>query len=363
MTRLAGVDAARAVAVAGMVIVNFEVVMFAGDRGPGWLRAMVGGLEGRAAAAFVVLAGVGASLMTARARRRGDLVELEAGRRRLLRRAGFLLVVGYLFVLVWPADILHYYAFYLGLGSLLLGASDRALWGWAAAAAALFAALYTFAGYWDQLDAVDLVYDGFWTPVGLVRNLVFNGWHPVLPWIGFYLAGMWLGRRDLADRRVRWRIAAVAAAVAAAAETVAAFFEPIVFDIVTTGPSSLGVVAGNRALLAAEPLPPGPVYLLAAGGTAVVMVVLCVEAGVRWPGSAAVRWAARTGELAMTIYFAHVLVGMGTLEALGQLHSQPLWFAVTCAGLFLVASVVFSVAWRRRFERGPVESVMRRIAG
>ena len=199
-------------------------------------------------------------------------------RRRLLRRAAFLLVAGYLFVLIWPADILHYYAFYIGIGAFLLAASDRALWLWALLAAALFSGLATFAGYWDQLDPIDLSYEGFWTPVGLVRNLLFNGWHPVMPWIGFYLVGMWLGRRDVRVAATRWRIIGVAALVAAAAEVVAAF-NPIEFDIVVKGPSSLGLVAGNRALLAADPLPPGPVFLAAAGGTAVVLILLCVGAG------------------------------------------------------------------------------------
>ena len=363
MKRITGFDVARAVAVFGMVIVNFKVVMFAEMRGSGWLQNATGLLEGRAAATFVILAGVGASLMTARARSEGDLQALERARSLLLRRAGFLLVAGYLFVLIWPADILHYYAFYIGIGALLLAASDRALWMWVLLAAALFSGLYTFAGYWDQLDAIYLTYDGFWTPVGLVRNLLFNGWHPVLPWVGFYLVGMWLGRRDVRNRGTRWRIIGAAAVIAAAAEVVASFFEPIVFDIVAEGPSSLGVVAGKGALLAAEPLPPGPIYLLAAGGTAVVIILLCVEVGLRWPDCRAVRWAAVTGELALTVYFAHVLLGMGALEAMGRLDSQTLGFAMGAAGVFMVAAVVFAVVWCRFHRRGPVEWAMRRLSG
>jgi len=363
MKRITGFDVARAVAIAGMVVVNFKVVMFAEQRGSGWLQTATGLLEGRAAATFVVLAGVGVALMTARARAEGDLQALERSRSLLMRRAGFLLVVGYLFVLIWPADILHYYAFYIGIGALLLGATNRALWLWSLLAAALFTGLYTFAGYWDQLDAVYLTYDGFWTPVGLVRNLLFNGWHPVLPWVGFYLGGMWLGRQDVRDGGTRWRIIGAAATMAAAAEVVASFFEPIVFDIVAKGPSSLGVVADNSALLAAEPLPPGPIYLLAAGGTAVVVILLCVEAGLRWPGNRAIRWAAATGELALTVYFAHVLLGMGTLEAIGRLDSQTLGFSVGAAAVFMVAAVGFSVVWRRSHRRGPVEWMMRRVSG
>lgn len=362
MRRIVGYDVARAFAIAGMVVVNFKVAMGASERGPGWLQTAAGLLEGRAAATFVVLAGVGASLMTARARREGDLLALDSARKTIIRRALFLLVVGYLFVPVWPPDILHYYAFYLGIGAFLLAASDRALWGWALLSAALFSFLYWFAGYWDQLDPVDLTYDGFWTPVGLVRNLVFNGWHPILPWVAFYLGGMWLGRREMGDPRLRRRILVVAVLVAVAAEVVAAF-NPIEYGVVVKAPDRLGVSTGLRALLSAEALPPGPVFLLAAGGTAIALVMLCVEAGLRRPDILPVRWAAVTGRMALTIYFAHVLVGMGTLEAMGKLGSEPLWFALASAGVFVAAAVLFAVVWGRYLGRGPVERLMRRLAG
>lgn len=198
--RIHGFDVARALAVGGMVVVNFKVVMGADDGDPSWLRTAAGLLDGRAAAMFVILAGVGASLMTARARAERDLRAVTSARDLLLRRALFLLVVGYLFIPIWPADILHYYALYIAIGALLLRAPSSVLWALAGAAAAGFVGLYLIADYWLELDVIHLAYDGFWTPVGLVRNLLFNGWHPVLPWVAFYLSGMWLGRQDVGRR-------------------------------------------------------------------------------------------------------------------------------------------------------------------
>ena len=42
-----------------------------------------------------------------------------------------------------------------------------------------------------------LTYSDFWTPAGFVRNLFFNGWHPVFPWVGFLFYGIMLSRMSL----------------------------------------------------------------------------------------------------------------------------------------------------------------------
>ena len=66
--RIIGYDLARALAVFGMVVVNFKTVMSAEQGGPAWLGGLVGLLDGRAAATFVVLAGVGIALISRKAR-------------------------------------------------------------------------------------------------------------------------------------------------------------------------------------------------------------------------------------------------------------------------------------------------------
>ncbi len=56
--RIDGLDLARYLALVGMVIVNFSIVMGA-DNDTGWAHAFAQSLSGRAAATFVVLAGIG----------------------------------------------------------------------------------------------------------------------------------------------------------------------------------------------------------------------------------------------------------------------------------------------------------------
>ena len=100
--RLDGIDLARYFAFVGMVIVNFKVVMGA-ELNNGLLSLLTQALEGKAAATFVVLAGIGLGLAGAKSVNHTILVTL--------KRAVFLLVLGLANTLIFDADILHYYAF------------------------------------------------------------------------------------------------------------------------------------------------------------------------------------------------------------------------------------------------------------
>src|SRR5258708_36276408 len=68
---------------------------------------------------------------------------------------------------------------------------------------------------WQTLNSHNL-----WPPVGVVRNLFFDGFRSVLPWTGFVLFGMWLGRFDLQKRAVYWPVLLTAAGISVAAQGV-----------------------------------------------------------------------------------------------------------------------------------------------
>jgi len=72
---------------------------------------------------------------------------------------------------------------------------------------------------------------------------------------------------------------------------------------------------------------------------------------------------ASTGQLALTVYMAHVLLGMGALEAFGRLGGWSLEFSVAYAVLFCLAAIMFCHFWRMRYPRGPMEWVMCKVTG
>jgi uncharacterized membrane protein YeiB len=59
-----------------------------------------------------------------------------------------------------------------------------------------------------------------------------------------------------------------------------------------------------------------------------------------------------------------VLLGMGIADAFGALDAgATLAFTLLWALDFVLISVIFAWKWRRHFERGPLEALMRKIAG
>lgn len=356
--RIFGYDVARAFAIFGMILVNYKVVMTADGSGPDWLAFTTGLFEGRAAAIFVILAGVGISLASRRERASGDPQALFNARKILWKRAAFLFVVGMLYLPIYSGDILHFYGLYIAIGALALSASGRWLWGSVAAFVIAFSALILCFNYEAEWDFTTLEYEGLWTPLGMIRNLFFNGLHPVIPWTAFLLAGMWLGRRDMSDSSVSKRVFLIGAGVALVAELLS-----WVLVEALTARASADSAEAIRAVFGTDMLPPVPLYMLAAGGTAFAIIALCVRLSQRFGHLRLHRALVATGQLSLTIYVAHVVLGMGILDIFGRLENRSLGFAVTSAVAFFALSVAYSDKWRKHFSRGPLEWAMRRATG
>lgn len=343
-SRLEGLDLARYLAFVGMVIVNFKIAMGA-EGEQSLLGLLTSSLEGRAAATFVVLAGLGLGL--AAGKRLTQTVGVT------IKRAAFLLVIGLLNMTVFDADILHYYAFYFLFGVLLLPLTSRwliaAMVGLNLAFVTMILTLNYDAGWnWD-----DFTYAGFWTPTGFVRNLLFNGWHPVIPWLGFLLFGVVLSRQALSERRVQWILLMVGCLTIATAQALSTYLKSI----------ATSVDVELVELVSTEPIPPMPLYFLAGVGAACTIVGFCllVENALKKVGCLDVLIPA--GRQTLTLYIAHILIGMGTLEAMGLLGGQTLSQSVLASVTFCAAATVYAFFWAKAFKRGPIEALMRKLAG
>ncbi|OBR62354.1 hypothetical protein A7K91_01675 [Paenibacillus oryzae] len=353
--RIYGLDLARALAILGMIIVNYKIAMSAENSGPSWLRSATELLEGRASALFVLLAGIGVALMTAKARQSGDAALLSQSRSSLFKRALFLLAAGVLLLLLdWSADILHYYAVFLAAGALLISASDRMVLGLGLGSVALSPILLMLFDYGKGWSSSFHEYDDLWTLSGFIRNLLFNGFHPVFPWIGFFLAGLWVGRKGwLAQKELRLPLLLAGAGSVVLVELAS-------WLLVKWTSLRLGHEAA-KALFSTKPMPPSVLYIFSGTGSAVVVIIICLHLAERFRGSKAVSMLIHTGQLSLTHYIGHVAIGLGLLQGIGYLENKSLPFTVFYSLLYFAAAAVFSMLWRKKMARGPIELAMRKL--
>ncbi len=360
--RLLGLDAARALAFLGMLWVNFGVAL--GAEGPVGSnpRTWMGLLQGRAAATFVVLAGIGLSLGARKARASNDNAERRAVRTAIFKRSLALFVVGTLSLPVWPADILHFYGVYLALAALVLFASGPLIAAIGLGTALLYPLALLIIEYEAGWDWETLEYSGLWSIGGFARNLLLNGFHPVWPWWTFIAVGLAVGRLDLTSLCIQRRLLSFGAATWIAGESLRRLGHALWVPRLDGEAAELVHIAFDTV-----PMPPMPLYLVVGSGVACTVVGACLLAERTQALAPLVRALAPAGALALTLYVGHVFVGLGTLEGLGWLSEQvPTRLAqeraMASAALFGLASLVGAALWLRFFDRGPLEALLRRVS-
>jgi uncharacterized membrane protein YeiB len=345
---------ARSLAILGMMVVHY-VPYHDPDRRPGagfpdptlGQELLFGIPSGRASALFAVLAGVGLGFLLARADRPVSNV---------LRRAAFLAVLGLLLVPAWGGMILHFFAFWFVVGLLVRRLPDAWLLGLAAVllpigwfgAMALGGELGALSDP-SPLDPI-LRAPEFWP------NFLFTHFgYPAVLWFSFVLFGMWLGRRRLRERRWQVGLAVGGAVTVAAMAAVAALAESS--EAISSDPEL-------AALFDDRPHTVGFPYVIGAAGSAAVVIGVCLALAAAFPRT--LRPLAAAGQISLTLYLIHLVplvFWLGdrpwTLAEYGD-HPAPAEFLFPL-GVF-AAFVVGATAWLARFERGPVEAVLRWFA-
>lgn len=356
--RVYGFDVARALAVFGMVIVNFKIAMNA-ETGNMVLLLFTTLFEGRASALFVILAGVGIVFLTDKARLENDPVMIAKSRFLIIKRGLLLVALGLLYTPVWEADILHFYGFYFLIASAVFTCKDRVLVLVAIVIALLFPGLMLFFDYEKNWDWVLLSYDNFWTLDGMIRHIFFNGFHPVIPWTAFLVLGMWLARQDLSRESLRKKLLFASALLLVLVEGGFYGLRQLLYSQVIPDLTRDEI----EFLFSTSILPPMPQYLLSAACSAVLVLIGCLYFSEKYPNNLITRLLYQTGQCSLTLYVAHVIVGMGFLEAIGRLENQSITFSLICALLFCFLSIFFCNFWLKRFKAGPLEWCFRKLAG
>ena len=352
--RIVGYDLARALAFFGMLIINYWVLMEDYNPFPPWVDLVMGFIQGRAAATFVVLAGVGLSLLSRRAYLNKDAVTMRAIRHRMWRRAIFLFVIGGLNSMIWRADILHFYAIYFAAGAFFLNFSNRRLLFLTIVPVIIFSLFMFIFGFDLVSDWGSISYKDWPNMPRLAWHLFFNGHYPFFPWVAFMIMGLWLGRQDLSNDVIRNKIALAGSIAMCFSE----FVSWLAFHISSFDSNDLY----SEMVLPwfyIDPWEPMPLFLISAGGTALVVISLCM---VLTEKSVNAQWISpfiAVGQSTLTLYVAHTLIGSILLKGMEMCKIEPYFFPIWGAILFFISALLISSSWKKHLHRGPLEWLMR----
>ena len=352
-SRIIGIDVARALAIIGMVIVNFKVVL--GEEGKNWIKLLSSVFDGKASATFVVLAGVGIALGTNSAIRNNDLCKLRMARIKITKRALLLFIIGLSYMVIWQADILHFYGIYMLFTLLLIRSAPQHILMWAAAVILTYPFLLYWFDYETNLDTLE--YLDLWEFDGFLRNLFINGFHPVLPWVSFMLVGFWYGKQDLKSDKFLKKVIWVSSVVFIGIQFLSYFFICFFSNGNEETQSDLSEIIGTN------PMPPLPIYMLNGIAIAILVISLCILLGKRYATNKVVVALKNTGQLALTFYVAHVVLGMGVIEAISssKMGTYSIEFSVCYALIFSLLCIVFANLWLKFKHYGPLEWIMKMI--
>lgn len=374
-TRLAGIDAARGLALLGMMATHL-IPTFESDAAmtPTWIGLT---FSGRAAALFAVLAGIGLALSTGK-QRPLEGSALAAARRGIALRALVIAVVGLALggLEVNVAVILVHYAVLFLCVLPFLGLQLKALCAWAAGWILGSPVIAFLLRPWLMAadPALQLNHNPGWedlsTPGQLLGDLFLTGYYPVVQWLSYLLVGLIIGRLALSTAAVPVLLLAGGTAVAAFAKVLGtaameewggrAALQALLTDPNYPLDSLLQVnLAGVRQegswwwLVGSAPHSGTTLDLLHTGGVAAAAVGLCLLVGRlgEWLDLDLLLPLRGAGAMTLTLYTVHVCV-------VASFHLQPLPVGWTEDGMYFAhaaVAVLIGMVFAILKWRGPLE--------
>jgi len=356
--RVIDLDVTRAIAMIGVVVMNYHgyLILQGGPIGKSTINRFFdpwqGPLATRFAATFVLVAGMGITLMTNRGRITGDRARRSADGWVLIRRGILLYSTGFVFEWIWNGTILFFYGAMFVVGAVLFLLRTRWLVVVGTAAAVAAASIQWWAV--ESKHSTRWLFAGWYAPgqYRSPRRLVFdtfvNGTHPLLPWLAFLCAGMILGRYLPLSAVNRRNLT-----LAGVALVILTYAASSVFD---------GSVLRSH-LFATHPDSRSLNYTLCALGSAVA--AFCIIGAIANATSAhpLTRALAAAGRTSLSLYLLHAVVFNAVVNRWHLIRPAGLDVALVFSCCFWVIAIVAAAWWQRRFGIGPAEWLYRKFGG
>ncbi|WP_448138649.1 DUF418 domain-containing protein [Sphingobacterium siyangense] len=355
--RFIGFDILRAYAIFGMYIVNFNLVL--GDQQhTSWLGQFLTLFSGNSSTIFVVLSGMGLTLRTEKSIYASpqEQVKLKAI---VQKKAGFLFVLGLLLSIWWPADILHFYGFYMFIASFLLFIDKQYYIYGAVFFTIVFHLLLILIPYETGWNFDTLTYTDNWSLKGFIRNSLYNGWNSIFPWMSYFMIGMYLGKLDWTSAIVQKKLFLIGLVLY------------LVVQVAQCIPQNLIGMAAY-SFLNANYLPPVLPFLISTIGFSLLLISSFMYISRFITPNTFVNCLAKTGQMTLTHYISHLTLGIllfSFLASKGVFNQVIDQQATLSPGMILflsstyfIGSYYFSKIWTKKFKNGPFEFLLRQAS-
>jgi len=301
---------------------------------------------------------MGVSLMT----NRKDYSTAEKSKLKsvILKRSWFLVGLGLLLYSWWPGDILHFYGGYMHIAVFLLFVPKKYYLWTALFAIVIFHLLLEIIPIGESWNFQTFRYADFWTPVGFLRNTIYNGWNSIFPWVSYFMLGMFLGRLDWQRKATRKNTFLIGLVLFILFEGLRYFAKQNVFDEYWTN------------YIMSEYFPAYLPFVIITSSFALMVIAGCMFLADRFPTNKIIRSLVKTGQMTLSFYVLHVTLGMLIFSwATDKLYTgyltqqtpeKPL-FILIYAFSFFIFCLIFSMLWTKKNPNGPLETLMRKISG
>ena len=313
-------------------------------------------LTTRFAATFVLVAGMSIALLVQSAMQSGNAELIRSAQMKLARRGLFLYALGAAVQWIWPGTILFYYGAFLLIAAVMCTWSNRSLIAVSVISIAVSTGLSAWRGYqFFQGNFTQWLSPAPNSPRNLLIRTFVDYTHPVFPWITFICAGIILGRNLERLTQLRTRIMLWSGVALFATFVIRTFVMP-------DSLSSQSDYVLQRALSTNNH---EHSVLHVTSTLAVALLAFCTISLITdsRTTSRAVAFFARTGQMTLSIYLAHVLVFNLVVNWLNWVQPTGLDTALVLSLSFYIVAVPVSSLYFRRFGIGPGERVYRAFGG
>ena len=356
-SRLIGLDVTRAIALIGVVVMNYHGNL--NDQGNGtdlWHRLFnvySGVLSTRFAATFVLVAGIGTALLSQRAYEKNH--EVGKLRIRLVRRGALLIFGGYFLNDAWPGTILFYYGAYFILSAIFTMWKSRSIIILAVTTAVTAAAISSWElnrqnlGHytdWMHPQSIDSVKD-------LFLRIFIDYTHPVFPWLSFFCIGIVIGRNLEIVRKSWRRITTICLLILVLCYSVSA-----VLNFQNLRSNSV-----IHVITSMQPFSRGLFYTLTSGAIAIIAFLVITYLAEKFENNRLVVHLQRSGQVTLSLYLLHVLAYYALVKWSHMITATGLDTALIFAGVFWLFAITIASWWQHHFGQGPAERLYRAIGG